>query len=140
MAGKVQGMGGAGDEMSSISEINVTPFVDVVLVLLVIFMVTAPMLVREQMNVNLPKAQTGEKSAAQALTITISKEGMIMMNDKPVTVEQMEPAIRDIVAKSPDTQAVISADQDTHHGEVVKVMDVLKKAGLTKFAIQIEKQ
>jgi biopolymer transport protein ExbD len=139
MAGKIPGMGGAGDEMSSISEINVTPFVDVVLVLLVVFMVTAPMLVREQMNVNLPKAQTGEKSASQALTITISKEGMIMMNDKPITIEQIEPAIKDIVAKAPETQAVISADQDTHHGDVVRVMDVLKKAGLTKFAIQIEK-
>jgi biopolymer transport protein ExbD len=63
-----------------------------------------------------------------------------MMDDKPITIEQIAPAIRDIVAKSPETQAVISADQDTHHGDVVKVMDALKKAGMTKFAIQIEKQ
>jgi biopolymer transport protein ExbD len=138
MAGKVQGMGGANDEMTSISEINVTPFVDVVLVLLVIFMVTAPMLVREQMNVNLPKAQTGEKSAAQAISIVISKEGAILFMDKPATIEQIEGEIKSIVAKSPDSQAVISADTETKHGDVVRVMDAIKKAGLTKFAIQIE--
>ena len=138
MAGKVQGMGGASDEMTAISEINVTPFVDVVLVLLVIFMVTAPMLVREQMNVNLPKAQTGEKSAAQAIAIVITKDGAITLMEKPIGIDQVGDAIKVLVAKNPDAQAVISADTDTKHGDVVRVMDVVKKAGLTKFAIQIE--
>ena len=140
MAGKVPGMGGANDEMTSISEINVTPFVDVVLVLLVIFMVTAPMLVREQMNVNLPKAQTGEKSAAQAIAIVITKDGAVTLMDKPIQMDQIEDAIKAIVAKNPDGQAVISADTDTKHGDVVRVMDLIKKAGLTKFAIQIEQK
>ncbi len=140
MAGKVPGMGGAGDEMTAISEINVTPFVDVVLVLLVIFMVTAPMLVREQMNVNLPKAQAGEKSASQALTIVINKDGAVSFMDKPITLEQLQIEIKAATDKDPGAQAIISADMDTHHGDVVKVMDIIKKAGLTKFAIQIEQK
>lgn len=138
MAGKVPGMGGSGDDMHAISEINVTPFVDVVLVLLVIFMVTAPMLVREQMNVNLPKAQAGEKSAAVALSIIISKEGAVMFGDRPIALDQIEVAIKEAIAKDPSAQAVISADQDTKHGDVVHVMDIIKRAGLTKFAIQIQ--
>lgn len=136
MAGKLPL--GNSDELNTISEINVTPFVDVVLVLLVIFMVTAPMLVREQMAVNLPKAQTGEKSSSQAITITINKDGAVTIMDKPVQVEQIEGTIKTLVASNPNAQAIISADQDSKHGDVVRVMDVVKKAGLTKFAIQIE--
>jgi len=140
MAGKVHGGAPEGEDLFTISEINVTPFVDVVLVLLVIFMVTAPMLVREQMNVNLPKAQSGEKSASQALTIVISKDGAITYMDKPISLDQIEGVIKSAVEKDPGAQAIISADQDTHHGDVVKIMDIIRKAGLTKFAIQIEQK
>ena len=136
MAGKLPL--GNSDELNTISEINVTPFVDVVLVLLVIFMVTAPMLVREQMAVNLPKAQTGEKSSSQAITITINKDGSVSIMDKSVAVDQIEGTIKTMVASNPNAQAIISADQDSKHGDVVRVMDIIKKAGLTKFAIQIE--
>ncbi len=138
MAGKIQNSGSS-DDLPAISEINVTPFVDVVLVLLVIFMVTAPMLVREQMSINLPKAEAGEKSAAQAISIVITKEGMITLMDKPIDYDQIELAIKQLVAQNPNAQAIISADQDTHHGDVVRVMDVVKRSGLTHFAIQIKK-
>lgn len=126
--------------MTSISEINVTPFVDVVLVLLVIFMVTTPMLVREQMSVNLPKTQTGEKSTSQAIAIVIQKDGHVLLMEKPVSFDQIEPLIKQIIATNPDSQAVISADEDSKHGDVVRVMDAIKHAGLTKFAIQIERR
>jgi biopolymer transport protein ExbD len=139
MAGKV-GSGSSDDEFAAISEINVTPFVDVVLVLLVIFMVTAPMLVREQMSVNLPKAQSGEKSVSEQITIVIEKEGKITIQKKPVTFEQIESEIKSLMMASPNAQAVISADQESKHGDVVRVMDLVKKAGLTRFAIQIERQ
>ncbi len=139
MAGKV-GSGSSDDEFAAISEINVTPFVDVVLVLLVIFMVTAPMLVREQMSVNLPKAQSGEKSVSEQITIVIEKEGKITIQKKPVMFEQIESEIKSLMIASPNAQAVISADQESKHGDVVRVMDLVKKAGLTRFAIQIERQ
>ncbi len=128
------------DEMPAISEINVTPFVDVVLVLLVIFMVTAPMLVREQMSVNLPKASTGEKSASQAVSIEIDKAGTVRVMEKVVPVANLVDEIKSILASNPNAQAVISADQESRHGDVVQVMDLIKSAGLTRFAIQIEKK
>jgi biopolymer transport protein ExbD len=139
MAGKI-GSGSGDEEFTSISEINVTPFVDVVLVLLVIFMVTAPMLVREQMSVNLPKAQSGEKSVSEQITIVIEKEGKITIQKKPVSFDQIDLEIKTLMQASPNAQAVISADQEAKHGDVVRVMDLVKKAGLTRFAIQIERQ
>ena len=138
MAGKIGGSG-ADDELPAISEINVTPFVDVVLVLLVIFMVTAPMLVREQMNVNLPKAETGEKSSAEQIAIVLEKDGTIKIQKKVVTFDQVESEIKTLVQGNQNAQAVISADQDAKHGDVVRIMDLVKKAGLTRFAIQIER-
>ncbi len=138
MAGGIHGSGQ--EEMPTISEINVTPFVDVVLVLLVIFMVTAPMLVREQMNVNLPKASSGEKSAAKSVSIVIDKAGMVLLMEKPVPMELLGDEIKKLLAESPDAQAVISADEESRHGDVVKVMDILKSAGLSRFAIQIDRK
>jgi biopolymer transport protein TolR len=138
MAGGVRS--GGQDEMPTISEINVTPFVDVVLVLLVIFMVTAPMLVREQMNVNLPKANTGEKSASKSVAIVVDKNGEIRIQDRVVTLDALADEIKRLIAESPEAQAVISADQEAKHGDVVKVMDVLKSAGLNRFAIQIDRK
>ncbi|MBS1959171.1 MAG: biopolymer transporter ExbD [Bdellovibrionales bacterium] len=129
-----------GDDLPSISEINVTPFVDVVLVLLVIFMVTAPMLVREQMNVNLPKTETGEKSASESLSITLDKAGKIFLTGKEINFATLESTVKEMAQKNPQMQTVISADQETHHGDVVKVMDLVKKLGLTRFAIQIERR
>ncbi len=139
MAGKIQS-GSSDDELPAMSEINVTPFVDVVLVLLVIFMVTAPMLVREQMNVNLPKAESGEKSAAEQIAIVLDKEGIIHIQKKLVTFDQVESEIKLLIQTLPNAQAVISADSDSKHGDVVRVMDLVKKAGLTRFAIQIERK
>ncbi len=138
MAGKIRGSDS--DEMPAISEINVTPFVDVVLVLLVIFMVTAPMLVREQMSVNLPKAQSGEKSASQAISIVIDKLGAVQLMEKPISMDQLGAEIKKLLLANPNSQAVISADQDSKHGDVVKVMDLLKASGLTRFAIQIDRK
>ncbi len=138
MAGGTQGSGQ--DEMPTISEINVTPFVDVVLVLLVIFMVTAPMLVREQMNVNLPKAASGEKSASKSVSIVIDKAGTVLLMEKPIAIESLGDEIKRLLAESPDAQAVISADEESKHGDVVKVMDILKGAGLSRFAIQIDRK
>jgi biopolymer transport protein ExbD len=138
MAAKLPG--GDTDDLGAISDINVTPFVDVVLVLLVIFMVTAPMLVREQMAVNLPKAQSGEKSASESLSIGISKEGTIQISGKAVMIDQIVDEIKLQLQNNPNAQAVISADQDTKHGDVVRVIDEIKKAGLNRFAIQIERK
>lgn len=139
MAMKI-GHGNAEDEIQAISEINITPFVDVVLVLLVIFMVTAPLLVREQMMVNLPKAQTGEKSASESLAILIDRDGRVSLAGKPVLIGDLANEVKVYLAANPNAQAVISADRESKHGDVVSVIDEIKKAGLNKFAIQIQKE
>lgn len=138
MAGKVRSSDDA--DFAPIADINVTPFVDVVLVLLVIFMVTAPMLVREQLAVNLPKTQSGEKSASKALSIEIDKSGSILVGGQVVFIDALQDEVKRAMAEDPNVQAVISADQETKHGDVVRVIDVVKQTGLTKFAIQIERQ
>jgi len=138
MASKSQNL--EADDLSSIAEINITPFVDVVLVLLVIFMVTAPMLVREQMSVNLPKASSGEKSASESISLIIDKTGAVRLMNKAIETSQIEAAIKSMIEKNPNSQAVISADQDTKHGDVIQIMDLVKRAGVTRFAIQIEQK
>lgn len=132
--------GNSDEEFGSISEINVTPFVDVVLVLLVIFMVTAPLLVREQMSVNLPKAQSGEKSASESLSIVIDREGKVLLAGKAVLIGDIVAEVKNYLMTNPNAQAVISADKETQHGSVVTVIDEIKKAGLTRFAIQIQRE
>ena len=131
--------GSSDDELGTISEINITPFVDVVLVLLVIFMVTAPLLVREQMSVNLPKAQSGEKSASESLSIVVDKEGKVTLAGKPVLIGDIVNEVKTYLMTNPNAQAVISADKESKHGDVVTVIDEIKKAGLNRFAIQIQR-
>ena len=128
------------NEDEPISGINVTPLVDVVLVLLIIFMVTTPMIMKPSINVNLPKAASGDKSAPGELLITITKEGRIQANGKDVSDEVLRNMSLELVAQKPEIQAMISADKDTAHGVVVGVMDVVKGAGVKKFAINIEKK
>lgn len=127
------------NESDTISEINITPFVDVVLVLLVIFMVTAPMMVKEAMNIKLPKGKSTERSAARTLGISISKAGQILINGELIDAKDLEERARKAKAESPDVQALISADKLSTHGKVIEVLDALKKADLNNFAFQVEK-
>jgi len=103
-------------------------------------MVTALMLVREQMAVNLPKAQSGEKSASQSISIVIDKSGAVSVGDKAVAIADLSSEIKNLLLANPNAQAVISADQEAKHGDVIQVMDIIKSAGLTRFAIQIERK
>jgi len=88
----------------------------------------------------LPKAQSGEKSASQSISIVIDKQGGIKVMDKVVLIADLTQEIKTLMASNPNAQAVISADQDSKHGDVVQVMDLIKSAGLTRFAIQIERK
>ena len=127
-----------GGEM--ISGINVTPFVDVVLVLLVIFMVTAPMLVKEIMEINLPKTKTGDGKVSQTLGLAVNKQGNFLLNGKLTDEAELFQLIKSSVGQNADMQAVIAADHEVVYGRVVKLIDLLKSAGLNKFAVQIEKE
>ena len=123
-----------------LSEINVVPLVDIILVVLIIFMVTAPMIMRPSINVNLPKAATGDASVPSKLNITIANDGRLNLDGKFVEENDIQSAAVAEVQKNPDIQAIISADKDVPHGKVVGVLDLVKAAGVKKFAISIDKK
>ncbi len=123
-----------------ISEINVVPLVDITLVVLIIFMVTAPMFMKPTINVNLPKAAHGEKTPPSPFNISLTKEGRINLNGQFVEPEVLRLKSEEEFKKNPDAQAIISADKDVPHGQVVSVLDVVKGAGIKKFAISIDQQ
>ena len=136
MAGRLMD---SGDE--AITEINVTPFVDVMLVLLVIFMVTANYIVNQSINIQLPKADTGQLIQSRNLAFVIDKESRVYLDGQPVDVLLLGDKITAFKAKQPDgttVQALISADTATPHGAVVKVIDVIRKSGITELAINVE--
>lgn len=125
-----------------ISTINITPFVDVTLVLLIIFMVTAPALMKETMGIQLPKSSNSDsKSAPTNANIAIKKNGQIEVNAKPfATPEAIEAELKKLFAENPDVHAVISADTESKRGDVVNVMDLVKKSGITHIGIQVQKR
>lgn len=127
------------DNTEAISDINVVPLVDIILVVLIIFMVTAPMIMKSSIPVTLPKAATGEASPSTQLNITLSGEGKIFLNDKEIGLEDLLSATQGEMQANPEIQAIIAADKDVPHGQVVQVLDLIKQAGIKKFGISIEK-
>jgi biopolymer transport protein ExbD len=127
------------DDLSPIAVINVTPFVDVVLVLLVIFVATAPILLKETFSLQLPKAASKGEASSPALSVVINRSGQILVNGALATQESIEQAARDALTRNPQAQAVLSADKEAKHGDVVRVMDWIQASGLTNFAIQFER-
>lgn len=122
-----------------ISEINVTPFVDVVLVLLVIFIVTAPALVKDTLGIKLPKSSQADGSAIETLGVAVTRQGQILLNGTLATEEAVTSAVKAALAKNSDSQAIISADGDARHADVVHAINLLKSAGMNRFALQIER-
>jgi biopolymer transport protein ExbD len=130
----------AGQTSSSdeaITGINVTPLVDITLVLLIIFMVTASYIVKESIEVDLPRAAAGGETVGETLAFAVDAKGALFLDGRPVEREAARAAVREAVARSPDARALIGADRAVPHGEVVSLIDLVKGEGLAKFAIQI---
>src|SRR5678816_3516816 len=121
-----------------ITEINVTPLVDIMLVLLIIFMLTAHLIARQAIEIELPRASQSTALPPTTLAIALKADGAIFLNDKPVTPQALRDAIRDAVAKDPRAQAIVAGDKRVSHGRVVWVLDTVKSLGITQFAIQID--
>jgi len=126
-------------DQDSISDINVVPLVDIILVVLIIFMVTAPMIMKPSINVNLPKAASGDKTTPGGLSVTLATDGRVLLNGAESSLDAIRAAAISELEKNPDVQAIISADKDVPHGQVVSMIDLVKTAGVKKFAISIEK-
>ena len=128
----------AGRGRGGITGINVTPMVDVVLVLLVIMMVSATYIVSESMQVSLPKAANADDTVASMAAVTISKTKELYWNGTKMTEPQLEQKLWDVYAKDHDVNLIVSADEDASHGSVVHIIDLAKAVGITKFAINVE--
>jgi biopolymer transport protein TolR len=120
-----------------ISEINVTPLTDVMLVLLVIFMVTTPFLIQGNIKINLPSAQSAsDESVDKNIIIGITAEGRIYLNGAEITDDAaLSTGIKDAITKTGNNTVIIEGDKMAFHGEMVKIMGIAKEAGAGKLAI-----
>jgi biopolymer transport protein TolR len=123
---------------SSISQINVVPLVDVMLVLLVIFMVTAPIL-QQGVSVELPQAKAGALSGEEEqFVVSIDKKGTIFLNDNTITLAELGPKLEAVMRLKPEKQVFLRADRAVAYGEVVQVMAAIKGAGVQSLGMITE--
>ena len=130
----------ADNEDEAITGINVTPLVDITLVLLIIFMVTASYIVKETIEVELPRAAHGGETLQKTFAVLVTREGQAFLNGVPVDDSALVAEVQKARSAGEDVQAIVAADKNATHGSVTHLFDVLKGAGVTRFAIQIEKQ
>jgi biopolymer transport protein ExbD len=138
-----------------VSEINITPFTDVVLVLLIIFMITTPLIMQQSgavgskagatdeggFNVQLPQAKTADLTTHENhLVVAILKDGRIVVEGEALSEDDFKSKLAEVKARSPDTLVIIQADLAINHGRVVQVMDMVSQAGLKKLAIATEEK
>ena len=122
----------------AISQINVTPLVDVMLVLLVIFMVTAPIL-QQGVSVNLPRVEAGPiEGTEDQLVVTITARDAVVLNDAPMTIPELQEKLRGILAERPDRKVFLRADTDVRYGQVMKVLSSIRQAGVQKLGMVTE--
>lgn len=125
------------DEEEGITGINVTPLVDVTLVLLIIFMVTTSYIVKASIEIDLPKAATARESRPASLAVTLTRQGVLYLNDRPTSQENLATHVRAEVAANPDVQVLIAADTELPYGRVVGLIDLIKQSGVRRYALNV---
>src|SRR5262245_25566908 len=122
---------------ATLSEINIIPLVDVILVLLLIFMLTAPLMHRG-IDVNLPRSAGKPTAVEERMVLTLTKDQTVFLNDKPVPVSGLDARIRDLMKDRSDKTLYLKADQGLQYGFVVETMDRLRRAGVEKLGMVTE--
>lgn len=138
MAGGADAYQNEDDGGRMITEINVTPLVDIMLVLLIVFMVTTTYIVNPSIKVDLPKAASGSETVQSTLALSLDTSGTLYLNGEASGEAAVEAFIAKELPGNADLQAVIAADQAVPHGQVVRLIDLVKKAGVRRFAINVE--
>ena len=126
------------EESEPIAEINIVPFVDIILVILIIFMITAPFVVKTGFSLALPSAGYAQKIQSSKTHITVLADGSIFFKGKKLTLSEIQNQLKGLDTKA--TQVVISADQNVLHGSVVAVINTVKGAGFQQVAISAQKK
>jgi biopolymer transport protein ExbD len=130
---------GGGGGQGMIADINVTPLVDITLVLLIIMMVAAPLIVNNpSIKVELPKAQSGEETQKSTVSLTLRKDGALYYGEALVTETEAKSRITDEFNHNREVQAIISADKGVEYGHVMHLIDLVKTLGVNKFALNID--
>jgi biopolymer transport protein ExbD len=130
---------GNGEDDGPLASINIIPFVDIVLVLLIIFMLTSIAIVRASMVVNLPKAATGGARVESTVNIICNKDGTLLLNGAASNVDEIGKFVKRESGTNPKLQAVIAADKGVEYGHVVDLIDLVKRNGVSAFALDVER-
>ena len=129
----------ARDKKRGLSEINLTPLIDVVFILLIFFLITSTFVQNPGIEVQLPKASSAPPTSEQAsVVITVTDQGRIIHHGEAVGIDELEIRLKGLHAKSPEQLVVVQADEATQHGQVVEVMDLARKVGFNMLAIATE--
>jgi biopolymer transport protein TolR len=131
---KLSGPAGGRGRVGELSEINVTPLVDVMLVLLIIFMVAAPMMTRG-VDVELPEIVKSEAIEEERVEVTLDRQGQLWIAERPVTAEALEGAMSRLARVRPGSGVFLRADARTAYGNVLKVMDLIRRSGVERVAM-----
>lgn len=122
-----------------ISDINITPLVDIMLVLLITFMLVSTLVDFSTIKVELPKAATGEDAEIKSTAVVVTKAGQYFVDGNLVnSFDELKAILKAKKEQNPQIQTVISADKNVSHGHVVKVIDLVRKLGISKFAVSVE--
>ena len=119
------------------AEINITPFTDVVLVLLIIFMIATPFIYQSSMKIQLPKASASEENTRDII-ITINAQGDVFLDDAKIDLDTLKYKLSAMVRRKPETSVIINGDKDVRYDSVIQVMDVLTKSGVKNPGLGIE--
>jgi biopolymer transport protein ExbD len=133
-------MQSSGSDDDLVQGINVTPLVDITLVLLIIFMVTATFVTEQGLKVTLPKAATEETPPTPALTVTVGKGGAMRLMKLTVDMAGLKDNLANEARLNPNVKVLIKADKDIPYGQVAAVLDTVKSAGIQRCALAMERQ
>jgi biopolymer transport protein ExbD len=128
------------DADAPITGINVTPLVDIVLVVLIIFMATAPMIARRAIKVEVPKVSKSDKAATDALAIALDGKRELTLAGKKVSLDELKTALKIAAAANPDQALTLSADKTIPYGEVAELLDAVRSSGLKKVGLEVRRK
>ena len=127
------------DEDGFISDINITPMVDVMLVLLIIFMVTANFIKKDSVNINLPKVAAADPNIKESKQVALTRDGRIFLEGKELTAEYRGKELQREAKLRPNMRVTLSADEGLSYGSVSRIMGILRQSGVTKIALSVNK-
>jgi biopolymer transport protein ExbD len=128
------------DDQNVVSGINVTPLVDITLVLLIIFMVTATFVSEQGLKVNLPKVVTRENAPSPAISVAVGKDGQLKLMKKDVTLDELRNQMAVEARLDPTVKILVKAEKDLPYFKVAEVLDTIKQAGVNKVALAMDRK